>query len=91
VYKRHEDILVNVIPHHTLIPFFAPLFAWRIYRNFFEEPVKYYFFIAEFNEVIELILSVGMALFMAFQYRRLKANQELNYGTLGTGVKLASQ
>jgi hypothetical protein len=65
----------TILPHYTLVPFFMPLFVWRIYRNFLEPPKKYYFAISEFNEVMELILAIGMVLFMIFQYRRLKTKQ----------------
>lgn len=75
VFRRYKSFLSFLIPHYTLIPFFMPLFFWRIYRNFFEAPRQYYFAIAEFNEVMELILSIGMAFFMIFQYRRLRARQ----------------
>jgi hypothetical protein len=68
----YQQTLSYIVPHVTLIPFFLPLFLWRIYRNFFDPPAKYYFAIAEFNEVMELNLSIGFALFMLFQYRRLK-------------------
>jgi hypothetical protein len=72
VFRRYKSFLSFLIPHYTLIPFFMPLFILRIYRNFFEAPQQYYFSIAEFNEVMELILSIGMAFFMIFQYRRLR-------------------
>ena len=64
-----------VIPHFTLIPFFAPMFLWRFYRNVFPEPKNFYFVVAEFNEVMEFVLAVGMALFMIYQWRRLKREQ----------------
>ncbi|MHC4104563.1 MAG: hypothetical protein ACYSR9_06455 [Planctomycetota bacterium] len=75
MFKRFESRLSFIIPHYTLVPFFMPLFVWRIYRNFLEPPKKYYFAISEFNEVMELILAIGMVLFMIFQYRRLKTKQ----------------
>jgi hypothetical protein len=70
--RPYRQTLSYTVPHVTLIPFFLPLFLWRIYRNFFEAPKAYYFAIAEFNEVMELNLAIGFALFMFFQYRRLK-------------------
>lgn len=64
-----------VIPHYTLIPFFAPMFFWRFYRNVIspDPPAGYYLVVSEFNEVMEFVLAVGMALFMLYQWRRLKA------------------
>ena len=71
-FKPYQQKLSYIVPHVTLIPFFLPLFLWKIYRNFFDPPSKYYFGIAEFNEVMELNLSIGFTLFMLYQYRRLK-------------------
>jgi hypothetical protein len=76
--NRYQETFSFLVPHFTLIPFFLPLFIWRIYRNFFDPPPKYYFAIAEFNEVMELILAIGMLLFMIFQYRRLKGRTLVN-------------
>ncbi len=61
-----------VVPHATLIPYFAPLFVWRGYRNFFEPPQRFYFVIAEYNEVLELLFAMGLALFMWFQLRAIR-------------------
>ena len=74
--RRYYQIPSFVIPHYSLIPFFVPLFVWRIYRNFFEAPRAYYFAVAEFNEVMELIFAIGLALFMLFQLRRLNRSAE---------------
>jgi hypothetical protein len=71
-----KKFLSSVIPHYTLIPFFAPMFFWRFYRNVFPEPEGFYFVVAEFNEVMEFVLAVGMALFMIYQWRRLKAGKQ---------------
>lgn len=68
-YRKTVSMLV---PHYTLIPFFLLLFIWRIYRNFFEPPQKYYFAIQDYNEVMELVLAIGLFLFMIFHIRRLK-------------------
>jgi hypothetical protein len=70
---RFKKMISMVIPHYTLIPYFSLLFVWRIYRDFAEAPEKYYFAISEYNEVMELVLSMGMFLFMVFQLRRLKS------------------
>lgn len=75
VLRNNDEFFSFVIPHFTLIPFFLPLFLWRFYRNVFDPPKDFYFVISEFNEVMEFVLAVGMALFMIFQYRRLKAGR----------------
>lgn len=58
------------IPHPTLMPAFAALFFWRLYRNLLPPPKQLYFFVSEYNEVLELTLAIGLFLFMVFQLRR---------------------
>jgi len=72
---RYRETLSLLVPHYTLIPYFALLFIWRAYRNLAEAPEAAYFAIAEYNEVMELILSIGLLLFMIFQLRRIRAGQ----------------
>jgi len=74
-WARARGFLAFVIPHFTLIPCFAFMFVWRLYRNLFEEPTNYYFVISEYNEIVELVLALGFLLFMAFQWRRLGAGR----------------
>jgi hypothetical protein len=74
-WARYRVLLSYVVPHFTLIPYFAFMFAWRIYRNLFEEPTSYYFVISEYNEVVELVLALGFLLFVTFQWRRLRAGR----------------
>lgn len=62
----------RVVPHYTLIPYFLLMFMWRIYRNLWDDPTRYYFAIAEYNEIIELTLAIGFGLFAVFQWRRLQ-------------------
>ena len=62
-YKKLQTGYKLFIPDFTLVPFFLPLFIWRIYRNFFPDPKGYEFFAAEFNEVFELIFALGIMLF----------------------------
>ncbi|MFQ5603859.1 MAG: hypothetical protein ACE5HS_11370 [bacterium] len=75
--KKYQAPLSMLVPHYTLIPFFFIPFIWRIYRNFFTAPAKYYFAIAEYAEVIELILSIAFVFFMVFQLRRIKMRKIL--------------
>jgi len=76
-----------VVPHPTLIPYFAFLFVWRVFRNTVEVPNRFYFAVAEYNEVMELILAMGIFLFMVYQIRRLKSGKEaaLSAQTATTG------
>lgn len=67
-FKKLTDA---VVPHYTLMLYFLPMFVWRLFRNMIEVPDDFYFVVAEFNEVVELILAIGFALFVVFQLRRL--------------------
>lgn len=70
--RPYRHFLSRVVPHYILIPFFLPLFVWRLYRNLLEPPSKYYFVISEYNEVLELILALGFFFFVLYQVRKLK-------------------
>jgi hypothetical protein len=70
--RRHAETLRWMIPHPTLIPYFAPLMIWRVFRNLFEVPDRFYFVVAEYSEVLELVLAMGFFLFMLFQLRTLQ-------------------
>jgi hypothetical protein len=76
VRERYREVTEAVIPHYSLVPYFLPMFLWRIYRNLLEPPQEFYFVVAEYNEVVELILSIGFLLFVVFQLRRLAAQSE---------------
>jgi len=83
--KRQQDTINLMVPHFSLVLFFAPLFVWKIYRNLFAVPQKYYYTIAEFNEVMELIFSIGVALFMIFQIKKIMDRQKSKlYGISAT-------
>lgn len=60
-----------VVPHYTLILYFLPMFVWRLFRNTMSVAEDFKFVVAEYNEVIELILATGFVLFLVFQVRRL--------------------
>jgi hypothetical protein len=74
-WARARVFLSFVVPHFTLIPCFAFMLVWKLYRNLFEEPPGYYFVISEYNEIVELVLALGFLLFMTFQWRRLRAGR----------------
>ena len=67
-----------IVPHVSLVPYFAMLLIWRCYRNLFEAPKGFYFVVAEYNEVMELVLAIGFFLFMLHQLRRLKTQGARN-------------
>ena len=74
---RYRSTLSLLIPHYTLVPYFAFMFVWRAYRNLFDAPKEYYFAVAEFNEVVELILAAGFFLFLLYQLGRVKAPRKV--------------
>lgn len=61
-----------LIPPVALIPFFLVHALWRVYRDFGPQPTRYRFAIAEFAEVTELALALGIFLYLVFQLRRLE-------------------
>jgi len=88
---RYRETISMLVPHCTLIPYFLLLFLWRIYRSFMEPPQGYRFAIAEYNEIMELNLALGVFLFMVFQLRRIRARQEtaMKAATLALEERLA--
>lgn len=68
---RWRGLLRWIVPPLALVPFFAPLFLWRIYRNLFAAPERFYFVVSEFNEVTELLFALGIALFLFWLWRGL--------------------
>ncbi len=69
VYQKR---LAALVPHLTLLPFFALPLAWRLYVNLFEPPPRFTFVVAEYSEVIELILAFGFLLFIVYQLKHAK-------------------
>ena len=68
--QPYRNRLWAVVPHYTLIAYFALMFVWRIYRNLLEPPQDFYFVVSEYNEVLELALAMGFFFFLLFQMRR---------------------
>ena len=77
---RYRQFLAAVVPPLTLMPYFTLLFVWRIFRNTVPTPQHFYFVISEYNEVMELVLSIGFFMFLVYQLRRLRIRK----GTLST-------
>lgn len=63
-----------LVPHFTLIPYFGCMFIWKLFRTLIETPRRFNFVVKEYNEVIELILSIGFFLFLIYQKRRLNGS-----------------
>ncbi len=65
-----RELWAAIVPHRVLIPYFGLMFFWKFYRNLFEAPAHWEFALAEYNEILELVLAMGLFLFMVFQLRR---------------------
>jgi hypothetical protein len=76
ISSRFSKYLPMVVPHYTLIPYFVMLFFWRIFRNLFEVSDRFYFVVAEYNEVMEFVLATGLFFFMVFQLQKLKGSED---------------
>ena len=73
--QPYRNRLWALVPHYTLIGYFAMMFVWRIYRNLLEPPQDFYFVVSEYNEVLELALALGFFFFLLFQMRILSKQQ----------------
>lgn len=70
---RHQQAAVLLVPHYTLLPYFAATFLWRLQAVLWKPPKLLYFVISEYSEVMELVLAVAFFMFLFFQFRRLKS------------------
>jgi hypothetical protein len=59
-----------LVPHPVLIPYFALLFVWKLYRNLWPDPEHFKYFLAKYNELMELPLAMGFFFFLLYQMRR---------------------
>ncbi len=62
-----------LVPPQFLVPLFAFPFVWGLYRMFAPRPPVYEWAIAEFGEVVELQLALGVLLFLFLVHRRLRS------------------
>lgn len=67
-----RDLLTAIVPHPVLMPYFGTMFFWKVYRNLFVVSAQWEFVMAEYNEILELVLAIGLFLFMIFQLRHKK-------------------
>lgn len=70
VSPHFRSLLAAITPPAVLIPYFGAMFLWKLYRNLLTAPGRWEFRFAEYNEVLELVLALGLFLFMIFQLRR---------------------
>jgi len=72
VSNHFQRRLSFLVPHYTLIPYFLLILAWRIFLNFLFPVRNLNFMIVEYNEIMDLVLSMGFFLFLVFQLRNLE-------------------
>lgn len=70
VFPVFRKLFAAITPHESLIPYFGAMFLWKLYRNLAPALGRWEFRLAEYNEIIELVLALGLFLFMVFQIRR---------------------
>ena len=75
--RRYRNTIAALVPHYALVPCFFLLFIWRVYRNLAEPPASFHFVVSEYNEILEVILSIALLLFMVFQVKRTRERREL--------------
>lgn len=72
IFPAFRKLFAATIPHESLIPYFGAMFLWKLYRNLAPTLGRWEFRLAEYNEIIELLLALGLFLFMVFQIRRIR-------------------
>lgn len=72
VFPAFRSLFAATIPHESLIPYFGAMFLWKLYRNLVRMPGRWEFRLAEYNEIIELLLALGLFLFIVFQIRQIR-------------------
>lgn len=70
IFPALRKVLAAITPHESLMPYFGAMFVWKLYRNLIPAPGRWEFRLAEYNEVIELVLALGLFFFMVYQLRR---------------------
>jgi hypothetical protein len=76
VPRKLRNLASLLLPPFSLVPYFATMFTWRLFRNLAEVPHRYYFAVEEYNEVVELVFAAGMLLFLLFQLRRMQNEEQ---------------
>lgn len=74
--ERLKRLAAQLVPHPVLIPYFALLFVWKLYRNLWPDPEQFKYFLAKYNEIMELPLAMGFFFFLVYQIRRNESNPE---------------
>jgi hypothetical protein len=72
LFAHHEDFISAILPHPALAPYFASAGLWRLYRvaTGGHSAVPW---VAEYGEIIELIVYLGFLLFVAMQLAAVRA------------------
>lgn len=70
-----RKLFAAILPPVTLLPYFGLMFVWKLYRNFIQLSPQWEFRLSEYNEVLELVLALGLFLFMVFQLRKKRLDE----------------
>jgi hypothetical protein len=85
--SRWREHVIGWVPHPVLIPSFAVLLVWRVYRNLFAAPEALQFAALRFAEVTELVLAIAIVLFLVLQLRvPLTSSAAVPVGRRGTSA-----
>lgn len=77
---RHPRPVRLLMPHWLLAPYFAVPLVWRPVRWFAPRPEDFAFALQEFSEVEELILYLGVFLFIVHRARRATGEEPAEAG-----------
>ena len=70
--KRKWEAVSLLVPPHSLIPYFLPMFLWKVSRFLNPPPHAHMYFLHTYNEVMELDLYLGFFFFCWYQLRKLR-------------------
>ncbi len=70
--ERRWETVSLLVPPCSLIPYFLPMFLWKVFRFLNAPPHAHMYFLHTYNEIMELDLYLGFFLFTWYQLRRLR-------------------
>lgn len=73
---QRVPLLPRIVPHFSLVLYFALPFSWRVYRLVGPVPEAYRFAISEYAEVMELIFALGLFLVLLHQRRAIQTRPQ---------------
>jgi hypothetical protein len=70
VPERYRKLTSMIVPHYLLVPYFFLLMSWRVIHNLTPLTQSLTFTSDKYTEIIELIMVLGLWLFMVYQTRQ---------------------